>query len=132
MNDGSALKVELRVRRSDGEYRNVHLAAVPAGAAGSNDTRLIGFLNDVTELRRTSQALKVAAQRRAQVIEVLGAARNGELGLVRRTAELVRVMFPDEPQLQAVSQTVLSETERLEGLVDEMLIPLRSRPEALS
>ena len=130
VNDGNPLKTELRLRRSDGEYRNVQIAAVPAGAAGSNDTRLVGFLNDVTDLRRTAQALSVAAQRRAQVIEVLASAHSEELAQVRRTAELVRVMFPDEAQLQKVTQTVLSESERLEALVEEMLVPLRSRQDA--
>jgi hypothetical protein len=46
---------------------------------------------------------------------------------VRHTAELVKVMFPEEPKLQQASATVLEEAQRLETLVEEMLVPLRAQ-----
>ena len=119
-----------RLRRSDNEYRHVHVTALPAAANGGDDARFVGFLEDVTEFRRTAQALAVEEQRRAQIIALLGAPHEDELGQVRHTAELVRVMFPDEPQLQQISATVLDDARRLEKLVEEMRVPLRTQSAA--
>jgi PAS domain S-box-containing protein len=119
-----------RLRRFDDEYRHVHLTALPVAADDGGDTRFVGFLEDVTEFRRTAQALAVEEQRRSQIIALLGAPHEDELGQVRHAAEMVRVLFPDEPNLQQVSATVLDEARRLEKLVEEMRAPLRSQDAA--
>jgi PAS domain S-box-containing protein len=124
--DGTPFDRVLRVRRFDGEYRHVRIAATPA--AGGK--RFVGFLDDVSEQRRIAAALAVEEQRRDQIVGLLGAKPGDGLAPLRRTVELVRVMFPNEPRLQQVSATVLSEAERLEGLMDELLEPLRSQREA--
>lgn len=125
-NDGTHFNQVLRMRRFDGEYRHVHVAAAPDG----NGKHLVGSLDDVTEYRRTVQALAVEEQRRDQIVGLLGSRPGEGLGPLRRTVELVQVMFPNEPKLQQVSTTVLSEAERLEGLMEELLEPLRAQREA--
>lgn len=126
-NEGTRFDGIFRLRRFDDDYRHVHVTALPVAANGGDDTRFVGFLDDVTEFRRTAQALAVEEQRRSQIIALLSATHNDELGQVRHTAELVRVMFPEEPKLQQVSATVLEEAQRLEKLVEEMLVPLRAQ-----
>jgi PAS domain S-box-containing protein len=126
-NDGTPFDEIFRLRRADGEYRHVHVSAVPIGAAGETGARFVGFLEDVTAYREAAQALAIAEQRQAQIVSLVGSTQGDGLGQVRHTAELIRVMFPEEPQLQEASATVLAETQRLEGLVDAMLEPLRAQ-----
>ncbi len=121
---------EFRMRRADGVYRYVRFAAVLVPAAGETRLRRIGCLEDVSASRDAAQALVIAEQRRAQIIGLLGAANADGLAQVRHTAELVRVMFPEEPKMQQVSATVLVQAQRLEHLMDEMLVPLRSQAAA--
>ena len=116
---------EVRLQRSDGEFRHVHFAAVPVGTAGASAKCLVGFLEDVTACRESAHALALAEQRRAEVIAVLGEARGNGLAHVRHTAELVRLMFPQEPNLQKIATTVLTQAQQLETLVEAMLEPLR-------
>jgi PAS domain S-box-containing protein len=120
----------VRLRRSDGEYRHVRVSAVPVGAAGEPGARFVGFLEDVTAYREAAQALAMAEQRHAQVVGLVGSTHGEGLVQVRHTAELVRVMFPEEPKLQQVCTTVLTEAQRLEKLVEEMLVPLRAQASA--
>src|SRR5690606_4489326 len=56
-NDSAPLDAEIRLRRSDGEYRHVRVAAVTVPAPGETGTRLVGFLQDVTSGREAAQAL---------------------------------------------------------------------------
>ncbi len=125
--DGTRFDGIFRLRRFDNDYRHVRVTALPVAARAGDGTRVVGFLDDVTEFRRTAQALAVEEQRRAQIVALLNASHNGELGQVRHTAELVKVMFPEEPKLQQASATVLEEAQRLETLVEEMLVPLRAQ-----
>jgi PAS domain S-box-containing protein len=121
---------ELRMRRADGVYRYVRFAAVLVPAHGETRFRRIGCLEDVSASREAAQALAIAEQRRAQIIGLLGAGNADGLTQVRHTAELVRVMFPEEPRMQQVSATVLDQAQRLEHLMEEMLVPLRSQAAA--
>src|SRR5690606_9678484 len=72
LKEGAALDAQLRLRRHDGEYRSVHLAAVPVLSVDGAETRLVGFLEDMTELHETARALEAAERQRAQVIDLLG------------------------------------------------------------
>jgi len=129
-NEDAARGGEFRMRRADGAYRYVRFVAVLVPASGKTHARRVGFLEDVSASREAAQALAIAEQRRAQIIGLLGAANADGLTQVRHTAELVRVMFPEEPKMQQVSATVLAQAQRLEHLMDEMLVPLRSQSTA--
>lgn len=115
-----------RLRRGDGDYRRMRIAAQPVVVPGAGGARFVIVLDDVTESERVARALAVAEQRRAQVVALLGSAQGGELGQVRHSAELVRLMCTDEPALQQISARVLIEAQRLGSALEEMLVALRA------
>ncbi len=117
---------EYRLRRADGEYRNVRIRAVPVPALDrAGAPRLVSFLDDITEFRRTAEALRIAEQRRGELINLLGSRRSDGLASLRNTARMVQVLFPNEAKMQKASGQVLADAQRLETLVAQMLEPLQ-------
>jgi PAS domain S-box-containing protein len=126
MKQRKQLDAQVRLRRHDGEYRQVRVTAAAVGDGPEQAARCVGFIEDVTPALEAAQALERAEARRAQVVGLLADRRADGLGQVRHTAELVQVMFPDAPDMQQASATVLAETQRLEQLMEKMLQPLRA------
>jgi len=124
--ENSVLQGEYRLRRADGEYRNVRIRAVPVPSLdGTRRPRLVSFLDDVTECHRTAEALGVAEQRRSELVTLLGSSRGDGLTSVKNTARMIQVLFPNESTMQKASGQVLAEAQRLETLLGQMLEPLR-------
>ncbi|MCC6531550.1 MAG: PAS domain S-box protein [Burkholderiales bacterium] len=125
--EGTPFHGDFRLRRYDGEFRRVHITALPLASPGGADTRFVGAIEDITEQRQTAEALGVADQRLAAVTRLLSASPGDGLTQVRQTARMALVMFPGEAALEQASAKVLSEAGRLEGSVGELIAKLRAQ-----
>ncbi len=67
--DRSVYDIEYRVRRHDGEYRNMAVRGVPVLEQGSNIREWIGTCTDVTERQRAQEQLRKASLYTRSLIE---------------------------------------------------------------
>jgi PAS domain S-box-containing protein len=80
-----------------------------------------GFIHDVTERKRTEEALREADRRKNEFLAMLGHELRNPLAPVRNAVQIMRKIGVDDPRLAWARDIVARQTEHLARLVDDLL-----------
>lgn len=128
--DGEVVRLELRARHANGEWRWVDASgAVFSRKADGTIERLLGVARDITERRRTEEALH-----HSQKVEAMGTLAGGIahdfnniLSVFLGNVQLAQAnLWPDSPEHQNLDEA-LRAGERAKTLVDQILAFTRRR-----
>ena len=109
------------LRGSDGTYRWFLSRAVPIRAKDGRVIRWFGTNTDVTEQRRTEEALVVADRSKDEFLALLAHELRGPLAAILTAVRLLQRTGPAAPELQKLRDIILRQTLQLSTLVDDVL-----------
>jgi PAS domain S-box-containing protein len=135
----SALEVEHRVVRPDGEIRHVHVRRHVYREADGTPRRIIGIIQDITDRRHAeAQRAKLETQlRQAQKMEAIGNLAGGiahdfnnVLTAIMAHAELLQLELPRDlgPHLHDSAHEILTASARARDMVRQILTFSRKQP----
>ena len=108
---------EFRLRRVDGEVRDVQFSAV----ANIAPDRHLSILRDVTVAKRNETAIRQDSRRKDEFLAVLSHELRNPLGAVASAIHLLQAIGPSDPQLKAARDIIQRQVGHLTRLVDELL-----------
>ncbi|MBN1239526.1 MAG: PAS domain S-box protein, partial [Gammaproteobacteria bacterium] len=114
-------RVELRVRRHDGEYRWVINAATPRFGPGRRFKGYIGSIIDITERKLAEQALENADRQKDEFLAMLAHELRNPLAPMRTALELMGRLLPEDDRLRDLRRTAERQLHHLTRLVDDLL-----------
>lgn len=112
---------EIIVERPDGECRNVLAYASPIHG---NSDELIGAVNvlfDITERRRTEEALKETDRARNEFLAVLSHELRNPLAAIPFAIELLRPAVAGSPDSQSALDVIERQIQQVAELVDDLV-----------
>lgn len=123
--DGNPQKVELRIRHKNGEPVDLEVTGVPIIIDGKT-VGVYAIAKDVTEYNTTQELLK-----RAEKLGVVGELAAGIAHEIRNPLTslkgFIQLLRPDLERKKAYTDVMLSEIERIEQIVTELLLLARPR-----
>jgi PAS domain S-box-containing protein len=108
---------EFRLRRADGEIRDVQFSAV----ANIAPDRHLSILRDVTVAKRNEVVLRQDSRRKDEFMAVLSHELRNPLGAVASAVQLLQALGPPDPRLKAARDIIQRQVGHLTHLVDELL-----------
>ncbi len=114
---------EFRLRRADGEIRDVEFSAV----ANIAPDRHLSILRDVTEAKQTAKAAQEASRRQEEFLAMLSHEVRNPLGAIAGAAELLRSPGLSDSQREWGRSVVERQTAHLTRLMDDLLDVSRMR-----
>jgi two-component system CheB/CheR fusion protein len=112
---------QCRFRRRDGEYRWLHNVGLPYYG---HDGEFIGFIGcsfDVTDNRRTGQALVEADRRKDEFIALLAHELRAPIAPIITAVDLLQAKGPSDQASDRLRQTIKRQAMQLSKLVDDLL-----------
>jgi PAS domain S-box-containing protein len=116
----TAYEHELRVRRADGEYRWVAARAVPVRSRAGRVEEWVGTTTDVTERRRTADALVEADRRKDEFLATLAHELRNPLAPIRTGLKLLD-RAADGDAARAARRMMERQVVYMVRLVDDLL-----------
>ncbi len=121
--DAGALRVTLnyRIRHAGGHYVDILDRATLVRDAAGAVVRVIGCIEDVTETRRTEQAVRDADRRKDEFLATRGHDLRNPLAPIRYALEMIRKSTGDAAAAERASAVIGRQFVQLVRLVDDML-----------
>jgi PAS domain S-box-containing protein len=129
---------QFRFRRADGEYRWLHSTGVPRFHSADHPVGYVGCSADITEIKRSEQALREADRRKDEFLATLAHELRSPLAPIRSALERLRGDAGRDP---ATLRMLERQVDQIVHLVDDLLdvsritrghISLRREPVALA
>ncbi len=108
---------EFRLRRPDGEVRDVEFSAV----AHVGPDRHVSILRDISEAKRRERALREASIRKDHFLALLSHEIRNPLGAVTNAIQLLQVLGPPEPRQKEARDIIQRQVAHLTRLADDLL-----------
>jgi PAS domain S-box-containing protein len=118
---GERVHVEVRLRRGDGDERDLLVSQEPLRDASGAVVGLTGAATDITEQKRAQQELAQALAFRDQVIGILGHDLKNPLGAVRALATLLQRRADLPAAARGSVEEIERATERMLELIGTLL-----------
>ena len=112
---------EHRIRRSDGAYLWARAAGSFFYDQGGRATRFVGVFFDITEQKRTEQALREADRRKDEFLAVLAHELRNPLAPIRTALELLRVSPDRAAALEQMRPLMTRQVSHMVRLIDDLL-----------
>lgn len=112
---------QFRFRRHDGEYRWMRSVAQPRLGTDGTFLGYAGITIDVTERKRTEEALREADSRKDEFLATLAHELRGPLAPVRNMLEIMKRAPVDGELLQQARDTMERQLSHMVRLVDDLL-----------
>ena len=113
-------EMQLRFRRADGEYRWLRATGVPRFAP---DGKMLGFVGcsvDITDIRRSEEALREADQRKDEFLATLAHELRNPLAPIRTSLHILRLDRGGE-KAEQVYDMLERQVDQMVRLVDDLL-----------
>jgi PAS domain S-box-containing protein len=119
--DGTEYEIEVRNRRSDGEYRWFLTRAVPARDAQGRVTAWFGSTTDIDDRKRAEAALQEDDRRKDEFLAMLGHELRNPLAPIRNAVHLLKLLEPAEPRRTRAIEIIDRQVTHQVRLVDDLL-----------
>ena len=110
-----------RFRRGDGEYRWLHNVGLPYYGSDGSFVGFIGCSFDVTDNKRSAEALLQADRRKDQFISLLAHELRAPIAPIMTAVGLLEAKGAPHPELSRFRQTIKRQAIQLSKLVDDLL-----------
>jgi PAS domain S-box-containing protein len=85
------------------------------------DDRIVGFVLDLTERKRTEKALKDVDRRKNEFIAALAHELKNPLAAISTAVHILRIKGPDHPELTWGRDVIVRQVRQLTRLIDDLL-----------
>lgn len=116
----AAYRLELRIPLPGGNTRWLSAQGEPFAAA-SGQRQLLGLILDISEHKSGEEALRVAGQRKDDLLGMVAHELRNPLTPVRNAAELLRRIDSDDPRLRETARMIERQTAHMERLIEDLL-----------
>lgn len=123
----AGLRYDTRIRRHGGELLPVHVVVAPLDSGGEYIVQLLPLEQQTRQERE--ERLAEQAQAGKELLRNLAHEIKNPLGGIRGAAQLLQMEIADQ-SLHEYTQVIIHEADRLQTLVDRLLVPHR-RPQVL-
>jgi PAS domain S-box-containing protein len=118
---GEAADVEYRVVRPDGAVRWVWDRAFPIRDEAGLVYRLAGIAEDITERKRTEEALREADRKKDEFLAMLAHELRNPLAPIHNAVQVMRLLSSTDPDLKESREMIERQVQQLTRLVDDLL-----------
>jgi len=112
---------ELRLLHHDGSYRWMLTRGVCLRDNAAAPTCLLGTHTDITEHKRTEEALKEADRRKDEFLAMLAHELRNPLAPIRNAVQILRMLGPANASMQKVQDMIERQVTHMTRLVDDLL-----------
>jgi two-component system CheB/CheR fusion protein len=120
-NKRESFSMEFRLRRRDGEYRWVLNTGVPRYDSQGIFAGYIGSCLDITERKRSEQALRAADRRKDEFLAMLAHELRNPLAPIRNSLEILKRSEDDPGALRQGRDVIERQVSHLVRLVDDLI-----------
>ncbi len=127
---GALYDMEYRIIRPDGTVRWVHSLGRLEVRDAPRRTRMVGVMQDTTDVRTAQQHL-IQAQKMESIGQLTGGIAhdfNNLLGIIRLNIELLQEHLGQSPEAEEMARMALQAAERGAGLTHQLLAYARQQP----
>ncbi|HZY17720.1 MAG TPA: PAS domain S-box protein [Ramlibacter sp.] len=118
----SAFRIEHRMRHADGSWRWVlSRGEVVQRDARGRAVRVLGIHADITDRRRSEEALRLADRRKDEFLAVLAHELRNPLAPVRTAVEILRRSELREPRMTSARDVIERQVNHMVRLIDDLL-----------
>ncbi|HEX6903124.1 MAG TPA: ATP-binding protein [Thermoanaerobaculia bacterium] len=117
----SPIRIAYRIVAADGETRWVWDRSSPVFADTGEIVFWEGFVTDVTEQKRTEEALREADRRKDEFLAMLAHELRNPLAPIRNAAQALKLSGPADDRREWALEVIERQTQHLTRLVDDLL-----------
>ncbi len=121
LNSGGDYEAEFRVRRPDGQVRWLVSRGRVMHDAGGGRSRMVGVNFDITERKRTEEALQEVDARRTEFLAMLAHELRNPLAPITNAVHLLERAGADGERRETALQILRRQTAHMTRLVDDLL-----------
>jgi PAS domain S-box-containing protein len=118
---GEAIRVEVRTRRHDGEYRWFAGRTVPLKDEAGRVVKWVGTMTDIHDLKCAEEALRDADRKKDEFLAVLAHELRNPLAPVRNAVQILRLKGPVVPELQWARDVIDRQMQQMTRLIDDLM-----------
>ena len=121
LTDRDQIGCEIVMERPDGERRNILAYASPIHDGSGGLIGAVNILVDISERKRTEEALKETDRARNEFLAVLSHELRNPLATIPFAIEILRPAVVNSPDLQSALEVIQRQTQELAKLVDDLV-----------
>ena len=118
---GEPYEVQVRIRSSQGEYRNYFIRAAPLRDGAGAIVQWFGTDTDVTAIETAQSELRAANRRKDEFLAMLAHELRNPLAPISTAAELLKLTALDEKRVRQTSDIITRQVSHMTKLVDDLL-----------